>query len=261
MSTSRAASPADMPRRRLPQVPVRPPTPAPPATRYEVAVTMPRRGWSDSSVWLDTGILLSAGTNADTLDRFRSHYANRASVGGAVDWEVRKHTEKAPAVDAPESDHARYNAAVAAVKALLVGPSALPVVRLNQSELALVEPIKLQLAALSNGNKSHGGEAELIVLATRAARSQPSRRQVILTNDGAASVVAHGRQLPSRHAGDVLAELACADESLDCESCWARFNVGHAVSGIPRNARPGSSDDFNCRSEAGNCAHCEALSN
>ncbi|MDM8085131.1 hypothetical protein QUV83_10175 [Cellulomonas cellasea] len=209
-------------------------------------------------MWIDTGVFLFAGTYGDTLDRLRTHYANRAYLGPKVDREVRGFARDAPAVDAPEDEHARYQAATAAINALLLGPTALQVQRLTDHELPLIEPIKQQLAAMSNTNakKSHGGEAELIVLASRAANDRPDRRNVLLTNDAAASVVAGRRHLPSRHGGDMLAELACSDASLDCDSCWARFQAGHAISGIPTNARQRGRDDFTCRRTEGECQDC-----
>lgn len=249
-------TPGDMPRRRLPRVPTPPPRRVPHSVRYQVNDAIPQCGWSDATLWLDAGILVFAGTDPETLERTSRHVGTRARVARAVDREVRGLARTRPDIDAPDVEHQRYAAATAAVGALLLGGLGVPIEELHEEELSLIEPIRSRLAALSNERtKRHGGEAELIVIAAREARSG-RRRHVIMTNDAGASVVAGERGLPARHSGHILAEISCQDPELDAARCWALFQKGHTVSGVARNARPRGPDDFTCRRSGSTCEHC-----
>ncbi len=220
-------TPAMMPRRRT----VIPPAPRPSSrAAFQVATSAPRRGWPDAIVWPDTGVLLGLGTDQTLLDRFRAHYGGRVRVVRGVDREIRSHSLDNLAPNAADEDRARVAAATRVVQAFLIGPGVWPVVELSMADLTDVDTVREQLRALSDDpGRKHGGEAEIIVLASRAAASD-GNRHVLLANDGPASVVAHRRGIPTRHIGDVLAEFACADPELSADQCLAACLLAMTVS-------------------------------
>lgn len=248
-------SPASMPRRRRPVIP---PAPAPrPSSRYKVAEEIPRRGWLDASLWLDTGVLLFIGTDEELPPRVRGHYRGRLRISKVIDAEVRWNSNKRPDDDAPAEDHQRVAAADVAVREFLLGGQRVPVQSLQEDDLDMIEPLKRKLAALSDDpGKKHGGEAELILLASRSA-AQSGRRQVLLTNDGGASVVAAQQGIPARHAADLLTELACADGDLGSDRCWEMFQNGHPVSKLPGHCRPRGPGAFTCGRTGEGCPACD----
>ncbi len=264
MSTHGGAPPSPMsmpPRRTLPVIPAAPsPAAARPRTVYKVAADIPRRGWPTAKVWTDTGVLLFVGTQAELPGRFRAHFRNRVRVARTVDREVRSHSNRSPAASAPVKDHQRVAAAALSVRELLLGGTGLPVAQVAMEDLGEVAKVAAELERLGDPEapKKHGGEAEVIVLAMREAEVS-TRPQVLLTNDGGASVVASGRGLRSRHAGDVLAELACADPALDADTCWQQFSDGTPVSEIPLHWRPHSRSAFVCSKTGSGCGPCDAL--
>jgi len=247
-------TPAMMPKRR----PVIPPAQRPPArSKFHVATGMPRRGLRDAIVWPDTGLLLALGTDESLLERFRRHYGGRIRLAKRVAREVRLLSEDSPFPGACDQDYDRVAAATRAVRAILLGPRALPLFELCAEDLAVVEKVTEQLKALSDiGGKSHGGEAEIIVLAARAARSDKST-QVLLSNDGGASVIAHRYEIPTRHIGDLLAEFSCSDPDLAPESCIAAFNAAIQISAPPVCSRPTGIEGFTCSGTAAGCVPCE----
>lgn len=248
-------SPAMMPRRR----PVIPPAQrAPRRSTFRAADGIPRRGWPDAIVWPDTGILLVLGTDGQLLRRFRGRYGGKIRVADVVDREIRGLSEGVPGPDAPDTEYDRIAAATHAVRELLLGARSLPVVRLREQDLEEVAHVTEQLRALSDDkNKKHGGEAQIIVLAARTA-SEQGCRQVLLTNDGGASVVAHQHGIPARHAADVIAELACADASLTPEMCLAVFRASVPISAPPAHCRPTDAAAFTCRATSSGCAACDS---
>lgn len=266
MSTPGGARPSPMsmpPRRTVPVIPPAPtvaPAAARPRTVYKVATDMPRRGWPVARVWADSGVLLFVGTHTELPGRFSDHYRGRVRVPRMVEREVRSHSKRTPAAGAPVRDHQRVSAASRSMRELLLGPAALPITEVAKEDLAEVAKVAAELERLGDpaAPKKHGGEAEVIVLAMRAARTS-AHPQVLLTNDGGASVVASGRGLRSRHAGDVLAELACADDELDADTCWQRFSEGTPVSEIALHWRPRGRESFVCSSTDAECGRCDAL--
>jgi len=247
-------TPAVMPKRR----PVIPPAQRPPArSKFQVASGVPRRGLRDAIVWPDTGLLLALGTDESLLERFRRHYRGRIRLAKRVAREVRLLSEDSPLPDARDQDHDRVAAATRVARAILLGTRALPLVELCAEDLADVEKVTEQLKALSDiGGKSHGGEAEIIVLAARAA-NRDKTTQVLLANDGGASVIAHRYGVPTRHIGDLLAEFACSDPDLTPESCLAAFNAAIRVSAPPVHSRPAGIEGFTCSGTATGCVPCE----
>lgn len=249
-------TPAMMPRRR----PAIPPAQRPPATsRFQAAAGFPRRGLRRAIAWPDTGVLLGLGTDPDLLDRFRQVYRGRIRLARRVARELRQHSEESLTPGSHDHDYDRVAAATRVVQALLVGSGRLELSELRDEDLADVAKVAEQLKALSDvGGKSHGGEAEIIVLAMRAA--EDTRAHVLLTNDGGASVIAHKYRIPARHIGDIIAEFACADPTLGPDACLAAFNAAVLVSAPPAHCRPREVSRFVCGADASQCALCDEAS-
>lgn len=248
-------TPAMMPRRR----PAIPPAQRPPArVRFLVAVGIPRRGAQGAIVWPDTGVLLGLGTDQDLLARFRRHYRGRIRLAKLVCRELRALSEQ-PAGEASDEDYDRITAATRAVRALLIGESALPVTELGDDDLSAAGNVAEQLKALSEvPGKRHSGEAELIVLAEKqAARGQG--KHILLSNDGGASIVAGQHGISTRHIGDILAEWACADPELAAEACMRAFNVAIRISAPPFSSRPADIQAFTCTRTATGCDQCDKI--
>jgi hypothetical protein len=246
-------SPAMMPRR----APVVPLAQRPPAiSTFKVAIGIPRRGIPDAFVWPDTGVLLGLGTDVALLDRFRLQYKGRIRIARTVEAELRfRSNQNTAGLSAVEYD--RVVAATAAVNALLVGPDRLLAVGAEMSDLPEVARIAQQLKAGSEDKtKRHGGEAEIIVLASKQARAD-GRAHILLTNDGGASMVADQHGLRSRHIGDVLAEFACWTPPLAAASCYAAFIAAVRLSSPPARSRQSRVGDFTCLMTAVGCASCD----
>jgi hypothetical protein len=248
-------TPAIVPRRR----PTIPPAPRVPArSKYQVASDLPRRGLEDARVWPDTGILLGLGADQDLLDRFRDHYRSRIRIAQAVERELRWHANL-PRDGLAGEEYDRVSAAARSVRNLLVGDGRLQVVVPDFGDLQFIEIITQQLKGFSDvPRKGHGGEAEIIALASGLAR-QDGRKHVLLTNDGGASVIAGRHGISSRHIGDVLVEFACADPALDPAVCLRAFQAAVLLSAPPVQCRQSSAADFACARLAAACAACDAL--
>ncbi|MER6574706.1 hypothetical protein [Nonomuraea sp. NPDC001023] len=141
--------------------------------------------------------------------------------------------------------------------AFFLGKSRFPQPELIAEDLPVVDRIREALKNLPGGmDKAHGGEAELIALASREQKTTGAR-QVLLSNDGGASVVAALYQIPTRHAADVLAEFACADPELSPAECMTLFTSACEVSAPPTVARPADASAFACSSADGVCTPCD----
>jgi hypothetical protein len=247
-------TPAMMPRRR-PAIP--PAQRAPARSAFKVAVGVPRRGVPGAIMWPDTGVLLALGTDQQLLDRFCSHYRGRVRLTRRVARELRAHSEASLDADAPDQDHDRRSAATMAVRTLLVGERSLPLAEPSEEDLAEIARVADQLRGLADaGGKSHGGEAEIIVLAVREA-TRCGTEQILLSNDGGASIVADIYGIPARHVGDVLAEFACADPDLAPEMCLTAFQAAVRVSAPPAHCRQETADGFTCTASPSGCAACD----
>jgi hypothetical protein len=245
-----------LPRRR----PVIPPAQRAPArSAFRIAAGYPRRGWGDAVVWPDTGVLLALGTDQDLLDRFCQHYRGRMRLTVRVARELRAHAGADLGPNAPDDDYDRQAAAELAVQALLVGARTPPLAELQASDLTEVDRVTQQLRAIGDSaSKSHGGEAEIIVLAAQKAETE-RRKQVLLSNDGGASIVADRYGIPTRHIGDVLAEFACMDPDLAPETCLAAFRAALRVSAPPGHCRQADAGGFSCAATSSGCATCDAI--
>jgi hypothetical protein len=251
--------PGLMPKKRaaVPAAPARPPAAG---LAYAVDPAIRRRGLADAAAWPDTSVLLSMharcpadgpGSDVDVPGIFREHYRGRLRLAERIDKELRGLTG--------HSNHDVASAAENAVQRLRFGNRPLDVQRPALTDMSEVEKVHAQLKAVpgaSGDPKKHLGEAEVIVLARKAAvRGQT---QILLANDAGASVVAQAHGISSRHAADVIAELACADAALTPEGCLRRFRAGDKVSRVPRACLPSGPEAFAC-ARAGNetCVTCD----
>jgi hypothetical protein len=175
-----------------------------------------------------------------------------------VGREVRGLSDGRPSWDASARDHDLVAAAKRIVTELLLGDGSFPKVDISTEDLPDVARITSQLKAVSReATKKHGGEAQIIVLAKKASAS--GRRQVMLANDGSASIVAAHNGVPTRHAADVLAELSCGDAGLSPEDCLAMMQASFPVSAPPADCRPTASSSFDCYHDDEGCRFCEQL--
>jgi hypothetical protein len=246
-------SPMMMPRLR-PVIPLaqRPPAPS----TFLVASGVPRRGILDAVVWPDTGVLLSLGTNEALVGRFRTHYEGGIRITKVVARELRRHSERSTA-GLSVDDYDRVIAAGRAYRSLLLGPDGLEPVGATTADLPEIEDVTQQLKGLSETtDKRHGGEAEIIVLASGQVGLQ---QQVLLTNDGGASVIAGRHGISARHFGDILAEFACADRELSAAECFRIFTDAVRISAPPAHCRPPSREYFTCVKDGAGCALCDAV--
>jgi hypothetical protein len=244
-----------MPRKR----PLIPPATAPKIrAQFAVADEVSQRGWANALVWPDTGVLLVIGSRSDLPERFRGHYKNRVRIAQPVDRELRGLSNRQE--DSPPEAYNRSAAAALAVRNLLVAQPPLQVVELTETDLPNVDLIREQLKGLSgDASKKHGGEAAVIVLSSRF-KIETGKRQIFLSNDGAASVVARQHGIPTRHAGDVIAEISCADSSLGADECLSIFRDSLAISSPPAHCRPTTKDAFECDgNEDNSCPKCDGL--
>lgn len=254
MSPPTRPSPANMPQRRRPVIPTKPPAPS--RNEFHKATGIPQCGWADATVWPDTGVLLLLGTAEDLPGRFVRHYRGRAQVPRIIQNEVRGHSNGGGTVD---KEQRKARVADAVVNALFLGSGVFPQPELVHEDLSLVDEVRTALKNFPGGrDKAHGGEAELIALAVRLKR-EAGKRQVLLSNDGGASVVAALHHVPTRHAGEVLAELGCANVDLSAARCMKLFTESCEISAPPASCRPVNDAAFRCsRSESG-CPPCEAV--
>lgn len=254
MSPPARPSPANMPQRRRPVIPTKLSGPA--RSEFRKATGIPRRGWDDATVWPDAGILLLLGTAEDLPGRFARHYHGRARIPRKIENEVRGHSSGGGTTD---MEQRKSRAATAVVRALFLGSGTFPKLELTDADLPLVDRVITALKNLPGGKgKAHGGEAVLIALAVRHKRAT-GERQVLLSNDGGASVVAALHDVPTRHAGDVLAELACADTKLAPARCLKLFIASCLVSTPPASCRPADDSAFRCSRSGSACTPCDAV--
>jgi hypothetical protein len=221
-----------------------------------MATEIPRRGFSNAVAWPDTGVLLGLGTDKGLLDRLSRRYQGRIFIAKTVASELRFHSNRA--TDGLTDDaYDRVAAATTAVHALLISQSAIATVGVGDEDLPEIARVAQQLKARSGDqNKRHGGEAEIIVLASKQA-SRDGRTHVLLTNDGGASIIAHQHGLSSRHIGDVLAEFACADPALGPDVCYQAFNAAVRLSAPPKHSLQSKIADFTCLMAASGCVVCD----
>ncbi len=253
MTTPRP-TPGMMPRRR-PEIRADPARVTP--STFAADPRIPQCGTDDATVWPDTGVLLAAGSDAAVPVPFRTRYKARALVAGGVDNEVRGRCFVRPPADAPDEDHLGFEAAERAVQEFLLPGTGLVKRAITPQDFAAVDAVRVELDARSPaaGKGKHTGEAQIIVLAERE-RDRTGRTQVLLTNDGGASVVARQHGLSSRHAADVLRELVCAGV-LDPESSWGAHETALAVTRMPAHVRP-RRGAFTCARVEGACQRCDA---
>ncbi|MEU7863836.1 hypothetical protein [Nonomuraea sp. NPDC049141] len=249
-------TPSMMPKRRA----AIPAASMPPArSSFQVASQIPQRGWQDAYVWPDTGVLLGLGTQEELPTRFRERYGNRVRVAEGVVREVRSHSDMRSGTDASPDDHTRVMAARLVYRKLLLDDASLPVVSLKHDDLLMLDQVAERLRALSaDPLKKHGGEAQIIVLAVRQ-MARDGRPHILLTNDGGASVVASNYGLPSRHLGDILAELSCSDRTVKSTDWFAQFQISLNVSAPPFHSRQRNSDAFECQQSGDGCGACDGL--
>lgn len=223
---------------------------------------MPRRGWSGAQVWPDTSVLLSIARKDRMIARFAARFAGRTHVVAAVDVEVTRLADRPTALLRPE----QVAATGAAMKIrprlrsgeLPVVPAAPPA---DDAEIALADAALTALRAGPRENADqdhalkHAGEAAVIVACVRASAAGRDP-QLMLANDGHASHVAARHNILTRHAADVIAEFACADQSLDPAELLDDFQFACGASKPPDDCCPADAEAFTCARGADGCPLC-----
>lgn len=217
---------------------------------FRVSEDYPRCGRRDAVTWVDTNILLSLGVRDVARERFLKHYRTWLRTARAVVREVQTLSER--------SQDLRVASAASTIRqhVLLGGSERLQIKALSTDDLQTRDDVMRQLQGLSGDREvSNGGEAELITLAI-AERRAGMPTHVLLSNDAGASVVAAFHDVPTRHIGDVLRELACADDELTAEELHADLDQMATVSTMQASVRPRSAHDLACRRSQGACGQC-----
>ncbi|MFF2058969.1 hypothetical protein [Rhodococcus qingshengii] len=237
----------------------RPSLKLPPKTaeqKFLSSKALPRKGLDSAGYWPDTGLLLFVGTDPSIPPLLRARYGGRLRITPKVENEIRGHSF---ANGTSDKELAIRDAATAAVREFLVGSDPLAKFTIKVEDLPLIDQVVNQLKALSSDpDKRHSGEAEIIAVAARV-RDKSGKPQIMLGNDGDASLVAKQHGVYARHAADVLAEFACRDKSLEPSRCYALFSTSCAVTSPPKACWPPDEDAFVCIGDDGECRSCDPL--
>lgn len=222
--------------------------------KFDSSKALPRKGLDNAWFWPDTGLLLFVGTDISIPPLLRARYGGRLRITPKVENEIRGHSLAHATSD---QEVAVRDAAAAVVREFLLGSQPLPKFMVEADDLALIDQVVNQLKALSSDpQKRHSGEAEIIAIAVRV-RDKSGKPQVILGNDGDASLVAKQHGIYARHAADVLVEFACRDKSLEPSECYALFTNSCAVTSPPKSCWPPNEDVFVCQEGATECNSCD----
>lgn len=234
-----------------------PPASAMPKRRHAFSAVVPQRGWSNSTIFADTGILLSAGRKRDCIPKFTEHYAGRLHVAENVAMEVARMA----APGAGRWADGRVHTAAAIAQTSIIGAGKC-LVDAEEYDSRIFDDVLHKLQNLPKRDDeqhhkyAHLGEAASIALCLL--RINEGRRVVFLVNDGGASLVASQHGVPARHFGHVLGELTCAGHYAG-EEAFSVFTYATSVSGVPADVAPKGAKEFECRSSSGSCEPCESL--
>lgn len=235
-----------------------PPAASTPQRRHAFSPLVPQRGWPNSIVYADTGILVSVGRNRSCIPRFEAHYAGRLRIAESVAMEIERNADPATPVDG------RLRTAAALAKTTLIDGGSCAVDSDDNYDSRTFDEVHAKLKNLPrrsdepNHPLAHLGEAASIALCI--ARTSQGELVVFLVNDGGASVVAAQYGIPARHFGQVLAELICSGHFTSSDAFDA-LAMATAVTGIPQGAVPMSASALECRRAADgrSCGACDAF--
>jgi len=219
--------------------------------------------------WGDTGTLCSLGQRPHLLERVLRLYGGSLVVTEAVSLEIRIKANKPERERTPENRVMCLSAKRVADKLDSGEIRVLPLVQsqtvtnkqgIIQQQLRDLEANRRASLGLSDEDYAHkhSGETDSIIAALRTI--ELGKKTVFLTNDGGASLVAQRHGVASRHVGDLLAELGCADSSLTADELYAQFNqVTTSFATVPQTARPADSSFFTCLRSDGVCNVCDSM--
>ncbi|GAA1301746.1 hypothetical protein GCM10009579_83460 [Streptomyces javensis] len=227
-----------------------------------------RRHVPVSHAWGDTGTLCSLALRPALLNRVLDLYGGSLVVTEAVAEEVRRFT-RIPAARRSERNLLLCNGADVIARHLDNGeikeyplpPSAGALDKLDQVlrqlkefEAAAVERTGRASDPISSAHK-HAGEAHSIVSALRTI--EHGGTTVLLTNDGGAIAIAERNGIPTKHLGQVLAELACEDPALAASDLLGHFiQVTRRFATVPAQLRPSGEESFTCMKKGDSCPLC-----
>ncbi len=207
-------------------------------------------------MFVDTGVLLAVGHDQRCADLIAQRYAGRLHVADLV---VRELSRKARA-GSTDLREVLVRAAAVCARTVLLDSKAAVVDTMASEDAPVFDSVLNQLVNLPRRDggtahpDEHTGEAASIAIAVRYLRG--GDRVVFLTNDGNAGRAAMVNEIPTRHFGHVLAELACAGD-YSAEEAFLRFQFANKVSAIGAASSPTSTADFTCHGSQDTCARCD----
>jgi hypothetical protein len=217
-------------------------------------VTVPARGWQDAYLFLDTGILVSAGLRRPYLKQFQDWFADRMVVAATVQMEIERLARPSQHRDA------RLSGAAGQAKIALMDTGLVQIERLAASDTSVVEEIREQLQAMADDVDTHqqnpfkhAGEAATIAIAQRW--SQAGKRIIFATNDGGASRISRQRGVAAMNFPQILRQFVCNGEMMAIDALDL-FTYTDSISGIPLASKPDSEGYFACSAVNEVCAKC-----
>ena len=227
---------------------------------------LPRRGLPDEIGILDTGTLYSLSADPGLRRRVLDHYAGRLQVSTVVHGEVLRRHET-PANRRQAHLMPVYLRADATVRWMTNEGLTAVATADDGREFDRIREQLQQLAAARarpgdpepvEAAGMHAGEADSLVLAVDL--REQGHRPVLLTADGGASLVAESMNVPARHVGHVMRELACSVPDATTAGTAVLFDrVTAGVGTPPAGVLPTGDGWFVCLAVAGDCPACDAL--
>ncbi|MFF9034507.1 hypothetical protein ACF090_03435 [Streptomyces sp. NPDC014892] len=128
--------------------------------------------------------------------------------------------------------------------------------QLREIDAAVAERLGRRAVDSVGSAHKHAGEAHSIVSALRTI--ELGRTSMLLTNDGGAMAVAELNGIPWKHAGHLLAELACTDQPVEAAELFKCFtDVTRSFATIPKQRQPSNEAFFTCLMQSGECRLCD----
>ena len=241
------ATPACMPKHRT--IP-----PAPSVRRETFQKLVPTRGWPDTILVGDTGVLLAVCREDDFREAFQDRYAGRLVVADAVEAEINT-IRTSPNKERSLRELAR------SVRTKLFDTGLCTIDEdydsgLFNATLTQLQEMRRRAGKSTSGSDNHAGEAASIALSLR--RKDEGEKVILLTNDCDANTIAGTHGVPARHFVHALAEFVCAGRLTESRA-FDIFNIVQNVTGVPARECPQDADALRCLAEGDVCTKCDSF--